>query len=261
MAAVRAHIAEQLTRPGEELLSTGEAAQLLGTSRQHVVNLCDAGKLPSTWAGKHRRVRRGDVELVASGGRRLSRDQLRSLLLGHAIAGRVAADPEAARELAEPEREKGASKRLGRSTRVRLQAVLPAQEAALRQEPTTERVPVLDRGEEGEVARASDHTRETTEGSEQTQLVRRLETSPVKAIESAPRALLCGSGVIEAGQENATVQNTRISAQSVVTVMLASNPGPVVVHYISLQPRAGFTLHMSAPVSSATPFTYAVWLF
>lgn len=168
---------------------------------------------------------------------------------------------EAARELAEPGKEKGASKRLGRSTRVRLQAVLPAQESALRQEPTTERVPVLDRGEEGEVARASDHTRENSEGSEQTKLVRRLETSPVKAIESAPRALLCGSGVIEAGQENATVQNTRISAQSVVTVMLAGNPGPVVVHYISLQPRAGFTLHMSAPVSSATPFTYAVWLF
>lgn len=168
---------------------------------------------------------------------------------------------EAARELAEPGKEMGASKRLGRSTRVRLQAVLPAQEATLRQEPTTERVPVLDRGEEGEVARASDHTRENSEGSEQTKLVRRLETSPVKASESAPRALLCGSGVIEAGQENATVQNTRISAQSVVTVMLAGNPGPVVVHYISLQPRAGFTLHMSAPVSSATPFTYAVWLF
>ncbi len=97
---MRRHVAEQLAQPGEELLSTGEAAELLGVSRQHVVDLCDAGKLPSTWSGKHRRVRRSDVELIASGGRRLSRDQVRSLLLAHAIAGRVVADPDRARELA-----------------------------------------------------------------------------------------------------------------------------------------------------------------
>ncbi len=57
------------------------------------------------------------------------------------------------------------------------------------------------------------------------------------------------------------VRNARVTEQSIVTVMLASNPGPVVVHYVSLQPRAGFTLHMSAPVTTQTPFSYAVWLF
>jgi excisionase family DNA binding protein len=100
MAGMRGHVAEQIAAAGQELLSTGEAAALLGVSRQHVVDLCDAGDLPSTWAGKHRRIRRADVDLVASGARRLTRDQVRSLLLAHAIAGRVVADPEQARRLA-----------------------------------------------------------------------------------------------------------------------------------------------------------------
>lgn len=159
------------------------------------------------------------------------------------------------------EQVRGTSKRLGRSTRVRLQAVLPGQESAVEREPTTERVPVLDRAEEGEKTRTGDRTREDAPEHERSKLVRRLEPSEVGSAVSAPSALLCGSGVIEAGQEDATIHNARISAQSVVSVMLAGNPGPVVVHYISLQPRAGFTLHMSAPVSSTTPFTYAVWLF
>ena len=78
---------------GEDLLTTGEAAQLLGTSRQHVVDLCNAGDLPYVTVGRHRRVSRRDVEAVRAGTRRWTRDQLRSLWLSHAVAGRLVEDP------------------------------------------------------------------------------------------------------------------------------------------------------------------------
>jgi len=45
---MRTALTEELTRAeSERLLTTGEAARLLGTSRQHVVDLCTAGDLPS----------------------------------------------------------------------------------------------------------------------------------------------------------------------------------------------------------------------
>jgi excisionase family DNA binding protein len=81
------------TAEGEQLLTTGEAAQLLGTSRQHVVDLCSSGDLPFVIAGKHRRVTRHDVEAIQTGTRRLTRDQLRSLWLSHAVASRLVEHP------------------------------------------------------------------------------------------------------------------------------------------------------------------------
>jgi len=84
----------------EELLTTGEAAKILGTSRQHVVDLCRRGDLPFTTTGTHRRVRRADVEALRTRTQRLTRDQLRSLWLGHAIAGRLVAEPRATIEKA-----------------------------------------------------------------------------------------------------------------------------------------------------------------
>jgi len=45
---------------GEELTTT-EAARLAGVSRQHLVALCDDGRLPYRKVGSHRRLRRGDV--------------------------------------------------------------------------------------------------------------------------------------------------------------------------------------------------------
>lgn len=74
-----------------ELLTTGEAAQVLGTSRQHVVDLCRSGRVPYTTVGTHRRIQRSDVAKLA--GSDLSREERRSLWLHRAIAGRVAADP------------------------------------------------------------------------------------------------------------------------------------------------------------------------
>ena len=49
--------------PRRSELSTQEAADLLGLSRQHIVRLVDAGKLPVrvTRAGAHRRIAATDV--------------------------------------------------------------------------------------------------------------------------------------------------------------------------------------------------------
>jgi excisionase family DNA binding protein len=74
-------------------MSTGEAARLLGCSRQHVVDLCVRGVLPFVSVGSHRRVRRADVMELMS--RELTRDQERSLWLHRAVAGRLALDPDA----------------------------------------------------------------------------------------------------------------------------------------------------------------------
>lgn len=84
---------ESLGAESDELLTTGEAAALLGSSRQHVVNLCNDGLLPYTTIGRHRRIRRRDVELARAGSERLSRDQRRSLWLNTAVAGKLASDP------------------------------------------------------------------------------------------------------------------------------------------------------------------------
>lgn len=45
----------------DDWLSTGDVAEILGVSRQHVVDLCDRGDLPCTRFGSHRRIRRSDL--------------------------------------------------------------------------------------------------------------------------------------------------------------------------------------------------------
>jgi excisionase family DNA binding protein len=102
-----------IARIDERLLTTGQAAALLGCSRQHVVDLCARGALPFVSVGTHRRVRRSDVDAVADSGLTaprtaprvaqgegriaapLTRDQVRSLWLHRAVAGRLAQDPDA----------------------------------------------------------------------------------------------------------------------------------------------------------------------
>lgn len=85
---------EVLLAESEELLTTGEAAQILGTSRQHVVDLCKAGLLPYTLSGTHRRIRRRDLEEFRSGSARPTRDQRRSMWLNTAVAGKLVRHPE-----------------------------------------------------------------------------------------------------------------------------------------------------------------------
>jgi len=80
------------------LISTGEAARILGSSRQHVVDLCSRGVLPYVMVGTHRRVRRDHVVAIAdrkagNQGGPMTRDQLRSLWLHRVAAARVARAP------------------------------------------------------------------------------------------------------------------------------------------------------------------------
>jgi excisionase family DNA binding protein len=80
-----------VTNDDDQLLTTGEAAALLGSSRQHVVDLCTRGLLPFMRAGTHRRLRRADVEAMLRPA--LTRDQLRSLWLHRAVAGQLVEAP------------------------------------------------------------------------------------------------------------------------------------------------------------------------
>jgi len=85
-----------------DLLTTGQVAEILGCSRQHVVDLCDDGELRCTSIGTHRRLRRSDVEAYARRRTRgvMTPDQLRSLWLHRAVAARVAVDPDTTLQLA-----------------------------------------------------------------------------------------------------------------------------------------------------------------
>lgn len=80
----------------DPLLSTGDAARLLGSSRQHVVDLCDRGDLPCETVGRHRRIRRSDIvafqRFPETGG--WTKDQLRSLWLHRAVAGKLVTNPD-----------------------------------------------------------------------------------------------------------------------------------------------------------------------
>jgi excisionase family DNA binding protein len=78
------------------LLSTGKAAILLGSSRQHVVDLCESGQLTYVRIGKHRRIERDTIDAflrVPAFQPRLRREQLASLWLHRAVGGRVVQDP------------------------------------------------------------------------------------------------------------------------------------------------------------------------
>ena len=89
----------------DELLTTGEAAAVLGCSRQHVTDLCRSGALPFRTIGTHRRIARSDLERFARGSsqevpRDILRQRLRSLWLHRAVAGHLAADPDGVLALA-----------------------------------------------------------------------------------------------------------------------------------------------------------------
>jgi excisionase family DNA binding protein len=100
---MRIRLAAMSIEPGrrpDDLLATGKAAGLLGCSRQHVVDMCLRGELPYVWVGRHRRIRRSDVEaIIGNSGDRpagvLTRDQERSLWLHRALLGTLLAEPEA----------------------------------------------------------------------------------------------------------------------------------------------------------------------
>ncbi len=67
-----------------------------------------------------------------------------------------------------------------------------------------------------------------------------------------------GTANIERGQSEVMIANAHITPASVVIVVLTADPGPVVVQYVTLQPEAGFTVHLSAPAQNPTTFNYRI---
>jgi len=81
-----------------DLIRTGDAAVILGTSRQHVVDLCERGELAFERGATHRRLHRREVEAYArraGSSMWLTRDQRRSLWLHAAVAGHLVRQPDA----------------------------------------------------------------------------------------------------------------------------------------------------------------------
>ena len=71
---------------------------------------------------------------------------------------------------------------------------------------------------------------------------------------------LFGSGVFKRGECDVMIDNHHVTRSSVIVVMLTSEPGPVVVQYVSLHPRVGFTAHLSAPAEREASFNYVILL-
>jgi hypothetical protein len=80
----------------------------------------------------------------------------------------------------------------------------------------------------------------------------------IKAEHAAVNRSNGGTGAFESAQRDITVLNPHVSATSVVLVTLTSDPGPVVVHFVSLQPQVGFTVHLTAPATRKTSFNYVI---
>jgi len=79
-------------------------------------------------------------------------------------------------------------------------------------------------------------------------------------LDIAARGALSGTGFFADGQSDVTVANSHVTEHSVVLITLTSNPGPVVVQYITLQPQYGFTVHLTAPTTMRASFNYIVLL-
>ncbi|GHO77480.1 hypothetical protein KSD_52510 [Ktedonobacter sp. SOSP1-85] len=80
----------------------------------------------------------------------------------------------------------------------------------------------------------------------------------LKPVQTARKTTNAGSGVFESAQRDVTINHEQVSATSTVLVTLTSDPGPVVVHFVTLQPGVGFTVHLTAPASKQATFNYII---
>jgi len=142
---------------------------------------------------------------------------------------------QATEEIAAPVQNKPGLAR--RTTKVRLQVVPKPEETPRTEEFIT---PVSD-GATNPGLPAADETKKSAETGV-----------------AEPRVEMSGSATFESGQSEVAVVNVHMTVSSVVVVMLAGDPGPVVVQYVSFQPRTGFTVHLSAPAKNKTPFNYTI---
>lgn len=89
----RIYAVSMMIAPAEdEMISTGKAAEVLGVSRQHVVDLCNRGLLDHVMVGSHRRIRRSAVLAMLPAPPR--REFARLSWLHGAVAGHLMLDPE-----------------------------------------------------------------------------------------------------------------------------------------------------------------------
>ncbi len=152
-----------------------------------------------------------------------------------------------------PARSQKKQRLAGRTTKVRLQAVPKAEKkASERARPEKinldhEQRPVV----EHQTAVISD-ARLEFDGVDKAIAEKQVGAS------TSTRGKLSGSSTFETGQEEASITNPLISSSSVVIVTLIGDPGPVVVHYVTLQPGTGFTVHLSAPAVKKTVFNYVI---
>lgn len=78
----------------EVMLKTGEVAEMLGVSRQHVVNLANRGVMRSTKVGAHRRIPLSEVQRLR-GRSGLTPEREKSLRLHQALIGDLLVEPDA----------------------------------------------------------------------------------------------------------------------------------------------------------------------
>lgn len=82
----------------DDWLTTGEVSNMLGVSRQHIVDLCNRGELTCIRIGTHRRIRRSEAQRLLRP--QLTREQEKSLWLHRALLGRLMSDPQGVLETA-----------------------------------------------------------------------------------------------------------------------------------------------------------------
>lgn len=80
----------------QELLTTGDVASRLGVSRQQVVNMCDRGEIEHVFVGRHRRIPDREVRRILGTGRKLTREQERSLWMHRALMTPLMTSPDEA---------------------------------------------------------------------------------------------------------------------------------------------------------------------
>jgi hypothetical protein len=126
------------------------------------------------------------------------------------------------------------------------------------EQPAITKVSLPPRVEEQETgeARLAD-VRDALNGQQASPIVPQQREGSIPSVAASPAY---GSGAFESEQSDVMITNALITASSVVLVTLTSNPGPVVVQYISLQPQVGFTIHLTAPVTMRTAFNYVILL-
>ncbi len=188
---------------------------------------------------------------------------------------RQPAIPVRSSEMADAETDTGKQKLAGWNTKVRLQAVsLPSRSAMIATRPIEEVDTKPDPREVREPLDSSVHNH--TRSGQTAQIGVSRATGKIEEVRVAKpaqeqrslqagntvagRGSLSGMDAFESGQSEYAVKNTNITATSVVQVMLSSNPGPVALHYVSLQPQVGFTIHLTGPATMKTGFNYVILL-